>query len=338
MTAGDFSWGAPEFLWGAVFVVGAAGYLIWRRYQGLEPGMVFSSGQLAARLPKTFWSRLRFLPDVLRILALFLFVGALARPQLVGQPKTGDSDGIDIVLALDTSCSMQAADFQPKDRMFVAKDSIERFVKSRSADRIGLVVFAGEASTWVPLTLDYSLLSEMLAEVEVGMLPDGTAIGSAIGTALNRIRKSDAKSRVVILLTDGDNNAGNITPRQAAKLAKELSVRVYTILIGRGGPVPFPAGKDMFGRVVMRTQTVPTNPELLEEIAQSTGGEAYRAEDGKELDQRLTDVLDSLEKSRLDGSINAIPREEIFWIFIAFGFVLMLAEIVLRMTRLRSFP
>lgn len=335
---GAIRFGSPWFLLGLVLIALQIGYLVWRRRTGRDPAFRFSSGRLVADLPSTIWVRLHWLPDALRTLALTLIVLALARPQVYGDPEKDETEGIDIVMTLDTSCSMRAMDFKPKDRMFVAKKSIAEFVNKRTNDRIGLVVFGGEAASWAPLTLDYSLLIELLDEVEVGMLPDGTAIGSAIGTALNRLRESDAQSRVVVLLTDGDSNAGNISPRKSAEFAKELGVRVYTILIGRGGPVPFPVGKDPFGRVVTREQTIPTNPELLKEIAQSTGGEAYAAKSGSELDARLNEVLDSLERSRLENTAFSTPKEELFPYFVFLAFLVLAIELLLSSTRLRRFP
>jgi Ca-activated chloride channel family protein len=338
MTGGALGLGAPWFLLALIPVAAAPALLWWRRKKGKDPAMRFSSHRLVAGLPRTGWARLWWLPDALRIAALVAFVGALARPQVMGTPDSDDAEGIDIVLALDTSGSMQAADFQPKDRMTVAKASIEAFVKGRTRDRIGLVVFAGEAASWVPLTLDYSLVAQMLEEVEVGMLPDGTAIGSAVGTALNRLRASDAESRVIVLLTDGDSNAGSITPKKAAEFAKELGVKIYTILIGKDGPVPFPAGKDLFGRPVYREATVPTDPALLEDLAKTTGGQAYVAKDGEELDARLNEVLDALDRSRLEATVYTAPKAELFPYFVLAGVLLLAVELALSATRLRRFP
>ncbi len=219
--------------------------------------------------------------------------------------------------------------------MFVAKREIEKIIRKRKQDRFSLVIFAGEAATWVPLTLDQMLLRTLLKEVEVGMLKDGTAIGNAVGTALNRLRRSEAKTRVVILLTDGDNNAGTLSPRQAAALAAEKNIRVYPILIGRGGKVPFPAGKDIFGREVYEEREMPVNPELLEEIAAETGGRAYRAEDEQELSQKLAEVLDDLDKTRLQSGIQSRQKAEAFlpWLFLALSF--FVGEFLLRQTRFR---
>ncbi|MEL6183869.1 MAG: VWA domain-containing protein [Myxococcota bacterium] len=334
----SLGFGAPAFLLGLIPVALAAVVLMRRRRLRLDPTLTFSSGRFFRGLPPSPWARIAWLPDALRIAALAAIVVALARPQDRGTAVEERSDGIDIVIALDTSGSMRAADFKPKDRMAVAKRAIASFIGQRSSDRIGLVVFAGEAASWVPLTLDYPLLLELLEEVEVGMLPDGTAIGSAVGTAVNRLRESEAASRVVILITDGDSNAGSLSPRKAAELAKELGVGVYTILIGKGGPVPFPAGKDLFGRVIFDNVVVPTDPQLLEDIATITGGAAYVAEDSEELDRRLSDVLDALDRSRLEAALAEPPKAELFPWAVGAAFALLALELLLGATRLRRFP
>lgn len=334
----SLGFGQPWFLLGLVPVALTAVLLVRRRRLRLDPALTFSSASLVRGLPSSPWAKLSWLPDALRVTALAAVVVGLARPQERGLPQDEETQGIDIVLALDTSGSMRAADFKPKDRITVAKRAINTFIKQRSSDRIGLVVFAGEAASWVPLTLDYPLLLELLEEVELGMLPDGTAIGSAVGTALNRLRESAAASRVVILLTDGDSNAGSLSPRKAAELAQELGVRVYTILIGRGGPVPFPAGKDLFGRPVFENVTVPTDPQLLEDISRITKGAAYVAKDSAELDRRLSDVLDALDRSRLESTVAEPPKRELFPWAVGLAFLLLAAELVLGATRLRRFP
>lgn len=338
MTNPGLTLASPYWLLGLIPVAAVAVYLIWRRRTAQNPGLRFPSQGLVAGLPETLWVKVEWLPDALRVAALSAMVLALARPQVHGPSASEDAQGIDIMLALDTSCSMRAADFQPNDRMFVAKKSIGELVKQRTNDRIGLVVFAGEASTWVPLTLDYSLVAQLLEEVDTNMLPDGTAIGSAIGTALNRLRESDAESRVIILITDGDNNAGSISPRKAAELAQELGVRIYTIMIGRGGAVPFPAGKDVFGRPIFQNQVIPTNPELLEELARIAGGTAYRASDKAELDLHLSEVLDRLEKTRLEAQTYSTPKEELFPFFALAALLAVAAELALGATRLWRFP
>lgn len=329
---------SPWFLLALAPIAAVLAYVIWLRVSHKEPGLHFSSAKLIGGLPQTIWVNLAWLPDVLRGLALIAFAIALARPQVLGAAENEDTEGIDIVLAFDTSASMKAADFQPNDRMFVAKKSIADLIKQRTNDRIGLVVFSGEAATWVPLTNDYSLLTQLLEEVETGMLPDGTAIGSAIATAVNRLRESEAKSRVVVLLTDGDSNAGSITPKKAAEMAKELGIKVFTILIGRGGSVPYPAGKDLFGRPIYREQVIPTNPALMKEIASLTGASAYQATDKDELDKNLSAVLDELDKTKLEAAGPVAPRHELFPYFVFAGLLLIALEIILGTTRLWRYP
>jgi Ca-activated chloride channel family protein len=329
---------SPYFLLALVPIAGAIVQLVWWRKKKCQPALHFSSQRLVRELPKTVWQSLFWLPDALRFLALVCFAIALARPQMLGAAENDDSDGIDIVLAFDISASMRAADFQPNDRLHVAKKSISELIKQRTNDRIGLVVFSGEAATWAPLTLDYSLLAQLLEEVEIGMLPDGTAIGSAIATGVNRLRESDAKSRVIVLLTDGDNNSGNITPKKAAELAKELGIRIYTILIGRGGEVPYPAGRDLFGRITYRNTVIPTNPALMKELASMTGGDAYDASDKEELDASLSSVLDSLEKTRLEAAGPVAPRTELFPYFVFAGLLFVALELLLSSTRLARYP
>jgi Ca-activated chloride channel homolog len=233
---------------------------------------------------------------------------------------------------------MLAADFRPKDRISVAKEVLKNFISSRQNDRIGLVVFAGEAYTQCPLTLDYRVLQELLEQVKTGVIVDGTAIGNALATAVNRLRESDAKSRVVILLTDGDNNAGNISPLQAAQIAKDLGIRVFTILIGRGGRVPYPTGTDLFGRTLYEQVEIDVNPELLQEIARTTGGNAYQATDRETLERGLAQVLDSLEKSKIYEAGGSAQYDEWYARLFLPAAMLGLFGLGLRATRLGGAP
>ena len=275
----------------------------------------------------------------LRVAGVALAIVALARPQTRDtRVRDLSVEGIDIVVALDLSTSMEAADFRPNNRLYVAKEVVSDFIASRSNDRIGLVVFAGAAYTQAPLTLDYEVLREVVRQLRTRALEDGTAIGDAIATSLNRLRDSQARSRVVILITDGDNNAGKIAPLDAAAMAKALGIRVYTILVGKGGKVPFPVGRDLFGKVAYREMELPVNPELLKTIAQRTGGEAYRAPDRQELEQGLQKVLDSLERSKLIEGGAAARYAEHYHPFLAWAFALIAAEFLLRRTLLRVFP
>jgi len=334
----SFRFADPIHLVALLFVVLAVFASEWRRRRRLEPAVRISAGGLVRDLPRTAWLRLRGVPDVARWLALTLFALALARPQTIDDPDDVDTEGIDIMVALDVSGSMRAADFQPRDRMFVAKKSVAEFVNQRSRDRIGLVVFAGEAAVWTPLTLDYGLLLQLLDEVETGMLPGGTAIGTALGTGLGHLEDSRAKTRVVVLITDGESNSGNITPNQAADLAQELGVKVYTVAIGTGGVVPVPGGRDMFGREVMRRVEVPVDRELLAHIAEVTGGEAFTATDADELDEGLSRILDALDRTQLRAGLSERLWQDQQSLFIGVALFLLALELVLRATRFARFP
>jgi Ca-activated chloride channel family protein len=220
----------------------------------------------------------------------------------------------------------------------VAREVLTEFISGRTNDRIGLVVFSGAAYTQAPLTLDYGVLKEVIKQLRTRVLEDGTAIGDAVATALNRLRDSDAKSRVVVLITDGDNNAGRLSPIDAGDAAKSLGIPVYTILVGKGGKVPFPQGQDLFGRTAWRDVEIPINPELLQRLATETGGEFYRATDRESLKDGLQKVLDRLERSKLlEGGATATYRERYHELLLWAALVLVL-EFLLRATALRVFP
>jgi Ca-activated chloride channel homolog len=299
----------------------------------------FSAAHVLARQGRGLRTYLLPLLPLLRVLAVATAVVALARPQS-RDVRTRDLsvEGIDIVVALDLSTSMEAGDFRPNNRLHVAKEVLADFISSRVNDRIGLVVFAGAAYTQAPLTLDYNVLKEVLRQLRTRVMEDGTAIGDALATSLNRLRDSDAKSRVVVLITDGDNNAGKIAPMDAAHMARALKIPIYTILVGKGGKVPFPQGTDLFGNTVWRETEIPINPELLQDISDATGGEYYRATDPEGLKQGLQKVLDSLERSKLmEGGATANYREN-FHPFLLMAFGLAALELFLRSTLLRVFP
>jgi Ca-activated chloride channel family protein len=297
--------------------------------------MGHSGTSLAARFRRGLVGRLFGLPPVLRVVAVGLLVVALARPQTRDRGGRVEVEGIDIVLAMDLSNSMEAADLQP-NRLAASKRVVDSFIRRRRSDRIGIVVFGREAFTFAPLTLDYSVLRNMLSDMQLGLL-DGsaTAIGNALGVSLARLRESDAKSRVVILLTDGDNNAGNVTPKQAARYASAMGVKVFTILMGpEGGEVV--AGRDRLGRPIRVRRRYPVNPELLERIAHKTGGKAYRATDRQALEQNFESILNELDKTtRRDV---AAVYEDAYRPFVALALGLILLEALLALTRLRQFP
>ena len=301
-------------------------------------------------------SGLWWAPHLLRILAVALICVALARPQIRGgRVRDLSVEGIDIVVALDISTSMNAVDFRPKDRISVAKEVLGNFIEGRTNDRIGLVVFAGEAYTQAPLTLDYHVLAEILGSVRTGLIEDGTAIGNAVATSVNRLCearaddgrsparpeefcKGGAKSKVIILITDGDNNAGNISPMEAAAIAKQFGIRIYTILVGRGGKVPYPSGPDFFGGQTFRDIEIPVNPELLKAMAKETGGRFYTATGRKSLEGGLDDILDQLEKTKLFQSGGYENLTEAYEPFLLGAALALLLELLLSATRLRSFP
>ncbi len=276
---------------------------------------------------------------VLRVVAVVAAIVALARPQVQdARLRNLSVEGIDIVIALDLSTSMEAGDFRPNNRLHVAKEVLTEFLDQRVNDRIGLVVFSGAAYTQAPLTLDYGVLKEVVRQLRTRVLEDGTAIGDAVATSLNRLRDSDAKSRVVILITDGDNNAGTTSPLDAADMGKALKIPVFSILVGKGGKVPFPAGVDFFGNTAWREMEIPINPALLKEISARTGGEYYRAVDRAQLSENLKKILDKMERSKLlEGGAMANYREY-FPPFLLIAFIAAALELLLRATLLRVFP
>jgi Ca-activated chloride channel family protein len=271
--------------------------------------------------------RLRELPTVLRLAVVVLVGVAMARPQSTRAADDLELEGIDIVLSLDLSGSMQETDLVP-NRLEAAKIVIRDFVRRRPSDRIGLVVFGREAFTHIPLTLDHGTFLRMLAELRLGIIDgNGTAIGNGIGVALNRLRRSEARSKVIIVLTDGESNAGNISPEQAAKYAQTLGIKIYTILAG-----------DNDGEAVNARggQRHPVNPKLLEQIASMTGGTPYLATDTGALAQRFQKILEDLEKSRIRD--RGTVHSELYQRFLSVALALLLLEVLLRLTRFQRIP
>ncbi|QSQ23983.1 VWA domain-containing protein [Pyxidicoccus parkwayensis] len=327
----------PEALWG-LLLVPLLLVQAWRERRA-RATLRFSAAHVFARNGKGLRTYLLPLLPLIRAVAVAAAVLAIARPQARdSRVRDLSVEGIDIVVALDLSTSMEAGDFRPQNRLHVAKEVLSEFIANRVNDRIGLVVFAGAAYTQAPLTLDYGVLKEVIKQLRTRVLEDGTAIGDALATSLNRLRDSEAKSRVVVLITDGDNNAGKISPMDAANMAQALKVPIYTILVGKGGKVPFPQGTDLFGNTVWRETEIPINPELMQDIADRTGGEYYRATDPEGLRAGLQKVLDSLERSKLmEGGASATYREE-FHPFLLAAFGLAALELLLRASFLRVFP
>jgi len=327
----------PEALWG-LLLVPLLLVQAWRERRA-RATLRFSAAHVFGLSRRGFRTYLLPLLPLLRAAAVTAAILAIARPQgRDSRVRDLSVEGIDIVVALDLSTSMEAGDFRPQNRMHVAKEVLSEFIANRVNDRIGLVVFAGAAYTQAPLTLDYGVLKEVIKQLRTRVLEDGTAIGDALATSLNRLRDSEAKSRVVVLITDGDNNAGKISPMDAANMAQALNVPIYTILVGKGGKVPFPQGTDLFGNTVWRETEIPINPELMQDIADRTGGEYYRATDPEGLRAGLQKVLDSLERSKLmEGGASATYREE-FHPFLLAAFGLAALELLLRASFLRVFP
>jgi Ca-activated chloride channel family protein len=241
---------------------------------------------------RSWWRRVRVATQVLALVAASV---ALARPQSGASAEAARSEGIDIVLVLDLSSSMLAEDFQPRNRLEVAKERLKAFIAARRDDRIGLVAFAGEALTQVPLTLDYPVLMAAVDNLQAGVLVDGTAIGTALATGANRLRDVEGRSRVMILLTDGENNRGSIDPRTAAAAAADFGIRVYTIGVGSEGTAPVPVARGVFG-LRYENRPVRIDEALLEDVARATGGRYYRARDAAALEQ-VYEQIDQLERA-----------------------------------------
>lgn len=331
---GSFSFGAPWALLAFVlfpFFLWRLARVKWRN----PPAMTYSHTGPLRGLSSGPRSSAVYLPDIIRLLGLAAFVIALARPQIITQRPPEETEGIDIVITLDISRSMLAADFQPS-RLHVAKQVIREHLIERSTDRMGLVVFAGEAMTQCPLTLNHRILSFILETVAVEERPTGTAIGNAIGVSLNRLRDSKAKSRVIILLTDGDSNSGNIAPEDAMVMAKNMGVRIYTIQVGSGGLVPVPVTTGPF--VDFQQAFLPVNPELLKKIASETGGAYFVADNGEALKNNLNQILSELQKSKIQDTGMLEDREEFYQWPLGAGFALVLLDILLMFTLFRRFP
>ena len=267
-------------------------WLIARRRR--PAAIVFSRVAVLARGPHAGRTLARMLA-LLRNLALACGVVALARPRCGARAETSTSEGINIVIAFDISSSMLAQDFQPQNRLEVAREKIKEFVAVRNHDRIGIVAFSGEALTQVPLTTDYQVVQAALDNLQPGQLEDGTAIGTAIATAANRLKDAPGKSKVLILLTDGVNNRGSIDPRTAARAAAQFGIRIYGIGVGTEGMAPVPVGRGLFG-LRYEMQRVEIDDALLTDVANATGGRYFRARDPAAL-QRITEQIDALERS-----------------------------------------
>lgn len=303
------------------------------RYRKIFPELKLSSLHGFVKSGSSPLGYLKTLIPLKRALAFALLVVALARPQSSLKEENISTEGIDIVLTMDISGSMKARDLQP-DRLEAAKQVAIDFVSGRPNDRIGLVVFAGESFTQTPLTTDHAMLKRMISEMKEGLVEDGTAIGMGLATAANRLKESEAKSKVIILVTDGENNAGFIDPLTAADIAMQYGLRVYTIGVGTIGTAPYPF--QVGGRVVYQNIEVKIDEDLLKKIADRTGGKYFRATDNKSL-KRIYDEIDTMEKTKI--KIASIQRKsEEFHPFALGALVLFLLEMLVRYLFLRSVP
>ncbi|HWG54187.1 MAG TPA: VWA domain-containing protein [Gemmatimonadaceae bacterium] len=289
MSLAGLTFGAP---WVLLALVVLPAWWIWRRRRR-PAAIVFSRADVLAHGPRAGrrWARALF---ALRNLVLAALIVALARPRTGAAAENITSEGINIVLAIDLSSSMLSEDFQPQNRLEVAKEKVKQFILGRRSDRIGLVAFAGEALTQVPLTVDYPVLLAAVDNLQAGQLEDGTAIGTAIATAANRLRDAPGKSRVMILLTDGENNRGAIDPRTAAQAAAAIGVKIYTIGVGSQGMAPVPVGRGLMG-LRFEYRPVEIDEALLRDVAKYTGGRYFRAVDAEAL-QNIYEQINQLER------------------------------------------
>lgn len=334
----NFSFQNPEAFW-LFLLLPLLVFWHWHRQRvGKTPALVFSNvQQLVQTRHRSLWLELfRHSPLVLRLLALSFLIIALARPRLENERQTIYAEGIDIMMVLDLSGSMLAEDFEPKNRIEAAKEVAIDFINHRISDRIGLVVFAGQSYTQCPLTLDYNLLKTLIAKLEAGQLAeDGTAIGLAIATAANRLRDSQAKTKLIILLTDGQNNAGEIEPITAAELAAALGIKIYTVGAGTQGYANYPFEDPLFGKRYMRVK-VDVDDATLTRIAELTGGRYFRATDYESL-RKIYREIDALEKTKVEVETYTEYKEE-FVQFLVPALLCLALEVLLLQTRLRRVP
>ena len=322
----------PSLLWLLLVPVLLAALYIYRELASRVPHLRVSNAAPWLSSGGSFLSVLRHLPFVLRLTALCLIIVAIARPRSSSQVEKIDTEGIDIVLAMDVSTSMLARDFTP-DRISAAKDIAIEFIAQRPSDRMGIVVFAGESYTQCPLTTDRATLINMMKEVQTDLIEDGTAIGNGLATAVARMSGSDAPSRVVILLTDGVNNRGEVAPLTAAQIAKTYGIRVYTIGGGANGMAPYPVVTPW--GIEERKIQVEIDEELLKGIAETTGGRYFRATDNTKL-QEIYAEINRMEKSKT--SIDSFPvYKELFSPFAIAALICLLAELLVRLL-LRRLP
>ncbi len=332
MWPADTTFGNPEYLW-ALLLIPALVVWYWRRHKKNTVDVRYSSLRPFASIKPTIKERLRHLPFAIRMLVLALLVVGLAKPQTTSRGENVYTEGIDIALVLDISGSMLAEDLQP-NRLEAAKKVAQQFIDGRANDRIGLVVFAGESFTQCPMTLDYRVLKNLLLQLKTGMVEDGTAIGMGLAQGVNRLKESKAKSKVMILVTDGVNNRGEIDPLTATQIAQTFGIRIYTIGVGTKGMAPYPV-QTPFGT---RYQNVPVeiDEKMLQTVAQMTKGQYFRATSNKSLKQ-IYDEIDEMEKTRIE--VKAYKSyTQLFYGWVGLGLIMFVCGFVLSNTFLRKLP
>jgi Ca-activated chloride channel family protein len=325
----------PQYLW-LLLILPLLAYWYWKRYRKMSGRIRYSDISIIKQVGQTTKQRLRHGLFLLRLLFIALIIVAFARPQSGSKMRETSTEGVDIVLALDVSSSMLAEDFKPKNRLVAAKNVAEEFIQGRQNDRLGLVIFAGESFTQCPLTLDYGVLLSLLEQTNVADPDwDGTAIGMGIVNAVNRLRESKAKSKVIILLTDGVNNSGEVDPLTASNVASALNIKIYTIGAGTRGTAMYPEDHPIFGRRYVPRQ-VEIDEEVLQKIALNTNGQYFRATNTQKL-KEIYQEIGELEKTKIE--VKEFTRySEYFSYFLGTGLLLFMLEIVLSNTIFRKLP
>lgn len=322
----------PEYLWLMLLLVPTIFWYIFKQYQA-DASLQVSTTQQFAKIPKSKKHLLFHLLFVLRVAAIALIIISIARPQSSDSLRSESTEGIDIMMALDVSGTMLAEDLHP-NRLEAAKSVAVKFISDRPNDNIGLVVFAGESFAQCPLTVDHAALINLLNGVEYGMIEDGTAIGLGLANAVNRIKDSQAKSKVIILLTDGSNNRGDVAPVTAADIAQSFGIRVYTIGVGKHGEARYPFNTPMG----VRYQNIPVeiDEDVLKDIAQKTGGSYFRAVDNDNLFS-IYEEIDKMEKTKINVK-EYTKKEDLYFNYLLAAFLVLCAELLIRNTILRRIP
>ncbi len=312
-----------ESPWFLVLMPILLGFALWKYWNGKpDKPFIYVSNIPDLEVNKSWKERLLFLLPLIIYLILLVLILALSRPQKTLSEEKRTADGVDIMLALDLSSSMLAKDFSP-NRLEAAKKVAKDFISNRSFDRIGLVAFAGESFTQCPLTTDYNVLKDLIDQLKYGMITDRTAIGMGISTAVNRLKDSDVKSKLIILMTDGENTAGYISPETARDIAKSYDIKVYTIGVGSKGVVLAPTTQNVYGQPIYSPTKTTIDEELLTNIANATGGKYYRATNLDAL-QKIYDEIDRLEKTEIEVTVYKKYTELFRWLIsIAIGLILL---------------